>query len=107
MFAYVGGLVVFLSSLFKIVLHYTFRAIFLFIHWCHVKFGAREGHRASLDLPEIQDNNTYDESIQEPFQYVERTRLNETNVTDNSLHTTSFDACHSVGEGDSIVDVLM
>lgn len=107
MFAYVGGLVVFLSSLFKIVLHYTFRAIFLFIHWCHVKFGAREGHRASLDLPEIQDNNTYDESIQEPFQYVERTRLNETNVTDNGLHTSSFDACHSVGEGDSIVDVLM
>lgn len=109
-FAYVGGLVVFLSNLFKIVLHYTFRATFLLIHWCHVKFGAREGHRASLDLPEIQDNNShFNASIQEPFQYVERIRENDTEVTDDSLHcdmNSSFDACYNVEDGDSLVDVL-
>lgn len=109
-FAYVGGLVVFLSNLFKIVLHYTFRATFLLIHWCHVKFGAREGHRASLDLPAIQGNNSpFNASIQEPFQYVERTTENDTEVTDDSLHcdiNSSFDACYNVEEGDSIFDAL-
>jgi len=110
-FAYVGGLVVFLSNLFRIVLHYTFRAIFKFIHWCHVTFGAREGHRGSVDLPEIQGNSAYHESIQEPFQYVERNRQNESaEVTDDSLHchfNSSIDTCHNAEEGDSIADLLV
>lgn len=109
-FAYVGGLVVFLSNLFKIVLHYSLRATFLFVHWCHVTFGAREGHRASLNLPEIhQGVSQLYASIQEPFQYVEGTTQDEAVVTDNSLHchlNSSVDACFNASEGDSIVDVL-
>lgn len=110
-FAYVGGLVVFLSNFFKIVIHYTFRAIFLFIHWCHVTFGAREGHRTSMDLPEIVSvNSNFNVSIQEPFQYVERNQENETEITDDNLHchlNSSIDTCNNVEEGDSLVDLMI
>ena len=84
MFGYVGGLVVFLSTFFKIVLHYTFRAFFLLVHWCHVKLSAREGQR--INLPSIQDSSLQ-ESIQEPFQYVEASLTNkqESEVTDDVL----------------------
>lgn len=110
-FAYVGGLVVFLSNFFKIVIHYTFRAIFLFIHWCHVTFVAREGHRTSMDLPEIVSvNSNFNVSIQEPFQYVERNQENETEITDDNLHchlNSSIDTCNNVEEGDSLVDSMI
>ena len=107
-FAYVGGLVVFLSNLFQIVLHYSLRAIFLFIRWYHVKLlTSREGHRMGLDLPQIlgQGNSPLYVSIQEPFQYVEGEGHNEAVVTDDSLHchlNSSIDTCHNVDEGDSI-----
>ena len=110
-FAYVGGLVVFLSNFFKIVIHYTFRAIFLFIHWCHVTFGAREGHRTSMDLPEIASvDSHFNVSIQEPFQYVERNQEDETEITDDNLHchlNSSIDTCINVEEGDSLVDAMI
>ena len=110
-FAYVGGLVVFLSSLFKIVLHYSLRAIFLFIHWYHVKLTSREGHRMALDLPQMpgQENCVLYASIQEPFLYVEGAGQNEAEVIDDSLHchlNSSIDTCRNVDDGDSIVDVL-
>ena len=101
---------VFLSNFFRIVLHYTFRAFFLFVHWCHVTFGAREGHRASVDLPEIPNSSPFHVSVQEPFQYVDRNRQNETEVTDDSLHcnfNSSIDTCHiNDDEGDTLVDAL-
>lgn len=104
-FAYVGGLVVFLSKVFTIVLHYTFRAFFLFKNWCHIQMRAREGHRTSVDLPFIQDHSNV--SIQEPFQYVERTNANESEVTDNNCHLNcSIDTCY-VEEGDSFVDSVI
>lgn len=104
-FAYVGGLVVFLSKVFTIVLHYTFRAFFLFKNWCHIQMRAREGHRTSVDLPFIQDHSNV--SIQEPFQYVERTNANESEVTDNNCHLNcSIDTCH-IEEGDSFVDSVI
>ena len=110
-FAYVGGLVVFLSNFFRIVLHYTFRAIFLFINWCHVVFGAREGHRASVDLPAIHSlNSEYQENIQEPFQYVESNTQNEVEVTDSSLRcnfNSSIDTCNNVEEEDTLVDAMI
>lgn len=111
-FAYVGGLVVFLSSLFKIVLHYSLRAIFLFIHWYHVKLTSREGHRMDLDLPQMPGEENYCAlyaSIQEPFLYVEGAGQNEAEVTDDSLHchlNSSIDTCRIADDGDSIVDVL-
>lgn len=105
-FAYVGGLVVFLSKVFTILLHYTFRAFFLFMKWCQIKFRVREGHRTSMDLPTIQDNIT-NVSIQEPFQYVERNTHNDAEVTDNSCHlNASIDTCH-IEEGDPFVDSLV
>lgn len=105
-FAYVGGLVVFLSKVFTILLHYTFRAFFLFMKWCQIKFGAREGHRTSMDLPTIQDNIA-NVSIQEPFQYVERNTDNEAQVTDNSCRlNASIDTCH-LEEGDPFVEALV
>ena len=104
-FAYVGGLVVFLSKVFTIVLHYTFRVFFLFMNWWHIHIRAREGHRASVDLPYIQDH--YNVSIQEPFQYVERTNANESDITDNSCHlNSSIDTCH-IEEGDPFVDAVV
>ena len=102
---------VFLSNFFKIVIHYTFRAIFLFIHWCHVTFGAREGHRTSMDLPEIASVDPhFNVSIQEPFQYVEMNQENETEITDDNLHchlNSSIDTCNNVEEGDSLVDAMI
>ncbi|XP_078361306.1 uncharacterized protein LOC144645613 isoform X2 [Oculina patagonica] len=104
-FAYVGGLVVFLSKVFTIVLHYTFRAFFLFMKWCRIKFGAREGHRASMDLPYMQDHSHV--IIQEPFQYVDRTNPNESEVTDDNCHlNSSIDTCH-IEEGDAFVDAIV
>lgn len=104
-FAYVGGLVVFLSKVFTIVLHYTFRAFFLFMNWCRIQMRAREGHRTSVDLPYIQDHSNV--TIQEPFQYVERTNANESDVTDNSCHlNSSIDTCH-LEEADPFVDAVI
>lgn len=104
-FAYVGGLVVFLSKVFTIVLHYTFRAFFLFMNWFHIQMRAREGHRTGVDLPFIQDYPNV--TIQEPFQYVERTNANESEVTDNSCHlNSSIDTCH-LEEGEPFVDAVI
>ena len=103
-FAYVGGLVVFLSKVFTIVLHYTFRAFFLFMNWCRIQIRAREGHRASVDLPYIQDHSNV--TIQEPFQYVERSNPNESEVTDSNCHMTSIDTCH-IEEGDPFVNSVI
>ena len=95
---------VFLSKVFTIVLHYTFRAFFLFLRWCRIKFGAREGHRASMDLPYIQDNNV---TFQEPFQYVERTNEYESEVTDDNCHlNSSIDTCH-IEDGNAFDDAIM
>ena len=70
--------------------------------WCRIQLRAREGHRASVDLPYIQDHSNV--SIQEPFQYVERTNVNESEVTDNNCHlNSSIDTCH-LEEGDPFVD---
>ena len=103
-FAYVGGLVVFLSKVFAIVLHYTFRAFFLFMNWFLIKMSAREGHRASVDLPYIRDHSNV--SIQEPSQYVERTNPNESEVMDSNCHLTSVDTCH-LEEGDPFVNSVI
>lgn len=74
--------------------------------WCQIKFGAREGHRTSMDLPTIQDNIA-NLSIQEPFQYVERNTDNEAQVTDNSCRlNASIDTCH-IEEGDPFVEALV
>ena len=67
-FAYVGGLVVFLSTFFRITVHYIFRGIFLVIHWTKSRFSGRDGRRPSPDNPNVQDLH---EDISEPFQYVE------------------------------------
>ncbi|KAJ7391149.1 hypothetical protein OS493_020179 [Desmophyllum pertusum] len=108
-FAYVGGLVVFLSKVFTILLHYTFRAFFLFMNWCHVKLRAREGHRASMDLPYIHGLDHSNVTIQEPFQYVESSNVNESEVTDDNCHlnSTSIDTCHLQEESDAFVDAIV
>lgn len=75
------------------------------MRWCRIKFGAREGHRASMDLPYIQDHSNV--SIQEPFQYVEQTNVNESEVTDDNCHlNSSIDTCH-IEDGDAFVDAIV
>ncbi|EDO30519.1 predicted protein [Nematostella vectensis] len=48
-FAYVGGLVVFLSNFLRIVVHYFLRFVFFFLGWWKVKQNARDGHREPLE----------------------------------------------------------
>lgn len=68
MFAYVGGLVVFMSTFFRITVHYMFRGIFLVWHWSKLKLSAMDGQRPPVDHSALQD---FHEEIAEPFQCVE------------------------------------
>ena len=59
-----------------------------------------------MDLPCIHEN-VVNVSIQEPFQYVERTNVSEAEVTDTSCRfNSSVDTCH-VEEGDPFVDAIV
>ena len=67
-FAYVGGLVVFMSTFIRFVVHYIFRGFFFIVRWWKLQHGARDGNRPRTESPIGQN---LDEIVSEPYQYVE------------------------------------
>jgi len=68
-FAYVGGLVVFLSTFYRIVMHYLMRIIFLTIGWLKRRRTGQQNELAE-DLTTIA-SNSHDDTAISPYEYME------------------------------------
>ncbi|KAK3721436.1 hypothetical protein QZH41_020684 [Actinostola sp. cb2023] len=93
-FAYVGGLVVFLSTFYRIVMHYLFRLVFLFVGWVKRRRSGPQQDNVSNSsgMVHVQDG-----AAMSPYDYM--------NETDDSLSIQEPQELPSVSGGD-LVDAM-
>ncbi|KXJ27774.1 uncharacterized protein LOC110233584 [Exaiptasia diaphana] len=93
-FAYVGGLVVFLSTFYRIVMHYFLRLVFLIIHW----FTDRHGRQAENIQPHPSNSLHVHEGALSPYDYM--------NETDDSMSIQIVDKDLPSESGGDLVDAM-